>query len=248
MRERFLPNSRRMGFKGLNDAHKRNALPWFLEAADHLKGFCCVIAVEKRVGKMCIREDMIPTMTSRGILQSQWGKRSLEQMLRVVNFLSIFMAILTYPGQNVYWISDEDEIFANPVKTLDTKRLLESFTTAYIAHPLGEVGLGTTTIDEEDRFDEDCASIPDLVAGSTAELLTKLIQENGTLPDVPARLPSLSRKSEIVADWFFSSRHSLAKYGILCSFKGPEHYRIGTWTVDDSLIERPPGIWLPPNQ
>ena len=245
VRARFLPDYRRMGFKGLNDSHKRNALPWFLRAADHLHGFCCVIAVEKRVGKMCIREEMIPAITSGGILQSQWGGKSLERMLRVVNFLGILMAILTHPGQSIFWISDEDEMFANPVKALDTKRMLECFTTAYIRHPLGEVGLGTTTIDEEDRFDEDCAAIPDLVAGSTAELVTSLVQEHGTLPDVPVQLQSLSRKSEIVTDWFFSSRSSLAKCGILCSFKGQGHYQIGTWTLDDSLIERPPGIWMP---
>jgi len=106
------------------------------------------------------------------------------------------MAILTQPEQNVYWISDEDELFANPIKANDTKRMLQCFTSAYISYSLGELGVGTTRIDEDDRFDEDCAAIPDLVAGSTAELLTSLIREHGTLPDVPAEVPSgnLSKK------------------------------------------------------
>jgi len=38
VRQQFLPDGRRMGFKGLNDSYKRRGLSWFLRAADHLHG------------------------------------------------------------------------------------------------------------------------------------------------------------------------------------------------------------------
>ena len=129
-------------------------------------------AVDKRVGRMRAPPEAEKEMKSRGILSSSWRPKSLEQMMRVVSLLSLFLGILSQPHQNFYWISDEDKLFANTSRTLDTKALLERFSSVCVRHPLGELGMGTTSIDEEDRFDEDCAAIPDLVAGATAEVLT----------------------------------------------------------------------------
>ena len=105
--------------------------------------------------------------------------------------------------------------------------------------------MGTTSIDEEDRFDEDCAAIPDLIAGATAEVLTNLVREGDALSDLKL-LPAttMSRKTEIVTDWFFGPTASLRKFGIL-SRKGTGHYRVGTWMITDSMIESPPGLWIP---
>lgn len=136
-------------------------------------------------------------------------------------------------------------MFANTSRTLDTKALLERFSSVCVRHPLGELGMGTTSIDEEDRFDEDCAAIPDLVAGATAEVLTNLVREGDGLSDLKL-LPAttMSRKTEIVTDWFFGPTASLRKFGILFSRKGTGHYRVGTWMIADSMIESPPGLWI----
>jgi len=100
-RRLFLMDGRRMGFKGLNDSQKRGALPAFL-AANQLSGVCCVIAVDKRVGRMCTPTDADKEMKSRGILSSSWRPKSLEQMMRVVSLLSLFLGILSKPHQNLY--------------------------------------------------------------------------------------------------------------------------------------------------
>jgi hypothetical protein len=244
-RRAFLSDGRRMSFKGLNDNQKRRALPAFLAAANQLQGVCCVIAIDKRVGWMCAPDDASSVMKSRGILSSSWRPKSFEQMMRVVSFVSLFTGMFSQPYQNIYWISDEDELFANPSKTVDTKALLERMSSVCVRHPLGELGLGTTTIDEDDRFDEDCAAIPDLVAGATAEVLTGLIREGDALPDVQPLLPTTtSRKGGNVIDWFFGPTAPLRKFGILFGRKGPGHYQVGTWKVEDSLIEHPPSLWI----
>jgi hypothetical protein len=169
-------------------------------------------------------------------------------MMRVVSFVSLIMGILSRPHQNIYWISDEDELFANNSRALDTKGVLEFFSSVCVRHPLGELGLGTTSIDEDDRFDEDCAAIPDLVAGATAELLTNLVGAGAALSHLQL-LPTttMSRKSEMVINWFFGPTASLRKLGILFSRKGPGRYQVGTWMISDSLIESPPGLWVPPS-
>ena len=174
VRREYLPDRRRMEFKGLNDVYRRRALPWFLRAADQIPGCCIAIGIDKRIVGVLIKRDMVPEMHRRALLEATWKFKSLETMMRVVQFVAIFMAVFSNPGQNVYWISDEDELFAG-AKLMDTKRMIEKFTSAYIQHPLGELGLGTTKIDEADRFDEDCASVADLVAGATAEVLSRIL-------------------------------------------------------------------------
>ena len=152
----------------------------------------------------------------------------------------MFMAVFSNPGQNVYWISDEDELFAG-AKLMDTKRMIENFTSAYIQHPLGEVGLGTTKIDEADRFDEDCASVADLVAGATAEVLSRMLTSCREMPKEPRPfLPDqISRESDLISDWFSSQHGLLRKYGVVISMVTPGHYRIGTWRVDEAVIYVP---------
>ncbi len=47
VRQRYLPDGRRISFKGLNDINKRQALIPFLEAADMVPGVLLVVAVHK---------------------------------------------------------------------------------------------------------------------------------------------------------------------------------------------------------
>jgi hypothetical protein len=246
VRRAFMNDGRRMGFKGLNDGNKRRALPGFLTAADQIPGVCCVIAIDKRIVRMCAPPDTDRRMNTMGILSSSWRPKPLEQMMRIVSLVSLFIGILSQPHQNVYWISDEDELFANPSKTVDTKRLLERFSSVCVRHPVGELGLGTTSIDEADRFDEDCAAIPDLIAGAAAEVLTNLTEGSDTMPNLQGiSLPAMSRKSRAVIDWFFGAKASLTKCGILFTRKGPAHYQVGTWKIEEALIEEPPMLWVP---
>jgi hypothetical protein len=237
VRREFLADRRRMEFKGLNDGYRRRALPWFLCAADRIPGCCIAIGIDKRIDGVFIKRDMVSEMHLRASLEATWKFKSLETMIRVVQFVAIFMAVFSNPGQNVYWISDEDELFAG-AKLTDTKRMIEKFTSAYIEHPLGEVGLGTTKIDEADRFDEDCASVADLVAGATAEVLSSMLALCREIPKEPRLFlrDRISRKSDLISDWFSSQHGLLRKYSVVISMVSAGQYRIGIWKLDDAAI------------
>jgi hypothetical protein len=127
VRMEYLPDGRRMEFKGLNDGCRRRALPWFLRAADQIHGLCVAIGIDKRIEGVMITRSMVNELHRRVSLQGNWNFKSLESMFRVVHFVAMFLAVLSHPGQNVYWISDEDELFASPKKTIDTKRMLDQF-------------------------------------------------------------------------------------------------------------------------
>ncbi len=239
VRREYLPDRRRMEFKGLNDGYRRRALPWFLHAADQIPGCCLAIGIDKRIDGVMVKRDMVSEICRRVPFEANWKFKSFDSMVRIVHFVAMFIAVFSTPRQNVYRISDEDELFAGR-KLMDTKRMVESFTTAYVQHPLGEIGLGTTKIDKVDRFDEDCAAVPDLVAGATAEVLSRILMSYGEMPLGRPLVPDqVSRKSDVITDWFSSQRGLLRKCGVVMSQVTPGHYRIGTWGVDDAVIYVP---------
>ena len=249
MRDSYLPENRRMSYKNLNDAFRRRALVPFLQAADHVSGLCVSIAVNKRIANLCSYKTMAEESRRRGILKTNWAPKTFERMMRIVQFVAFFFARVSTAGQNFFWISDQDECFAGP-KAMDTKRMMESFSTAYCRHDLGELGLGTTDIDEADRFDEDSAAVPDLVAGATAEAMTGLHAIYGCILSIAVVAPKLSRKSSIIIDWFLSDLGQLKKLGVVFDTRraedGTSRNRIGTWTIGSTRYsEEASGLWTP---
>ena len=149
------------------------------------------------------------------MLKGSWSAKSLENMFRIVHFISIVIAGLAKPNQNIYWISDEDEIMANPMRSSDVATLISAFTSMYVKHNLGELGVGTTRIDEGDRLEEDFAAVADLAAGTVSEMLTKVSNTSSSssfyessaheLPDY------LSGKTEIILAWLGDNYRRLKK-------------------------------------
>ncbi len=231
VRDAFL-GQRRMSFKDMNDGQRRRALPYFLDAADHICGLCVCIAIDKSIRTLCSDDRLLDRLRSAAVLRAEWNQRGFEEMARIVHFVAILMAAVCVPGQNVYWISDNDNFLANSTYKTDTARLLSSFTSNYLRHPMGELGVGTTDISEDDLYEEDCASIPDLVAGASAEILTSLKKEHQRIPRIPCAIPrTISRKAAVVSDWFFGSAGSLKRMSWLFTHdqgKGPS---VGVWNL-----------------
>jgi hypothetical protein len=83
--------------------------------------------------------------------------------------------------------------------------------------------------------------VADLVAGASAELLSNMLTSFNEIPNEPrVFVPDrISRKSDVINDWFSSQHGSLRKCGVVMSMVAPKHYRFGTWTLDDALIQLP---------
>jgi hypothetical protein len=200
-----------MSYKNLNDGQRRAALVPFLEAADQMQGVCVTMAFEKRLGDLCASKGLYERAKTEGIIQGTWKPQMFEQMMRTVQLVSTLLASVAVKDQNIYWISDMDESFANEQMKIDTVRMISAFTSEYIKHQLGELGVGTTAIDEGDRLEEDLTAIPDLAAGGICELLNRMHQHVGTFPLIPTMLPSLKGKADLINSWFFGSGGSLIK-------------------------------------
>jgi hypothetical protein len=215
VRNRYMADGRRMSFKKLNDANRLKALVPFLEASDEIEGICLNIGIRKEIKNLYIDEKVFEYVQNKETLKGRWSDKSLENMFRIVHFVGLVIAGLAKPDQNIYWISDEDEIMANPTRSSDVAMLISAFTSLYVEHSLGELGVGTTKLDEGDRLEEDFAAVPDLAAGAVSEMLTKVgnMSHNCTFyGNTVHELPDyLSKKTEVILAWLGDENRQLKK-------------------------------------
>ena len=223
IRKKYLADGRRLSFKGLNDRQKQNALMPFLSAANLIKGVSVTLVISKAIDNLyLLKTDVEVTRKSFG-LESKWKHNSLETAIRVAHLVSILTAGLSKENQNVYWISDEDELFANAQKTQDLQKVIGKLSAISISHQLGTLGMGTTIIDEGDRLEEDLTAIPDLIAGAISEIANKLSQFTG------GRIPSnlavpfsgeFSTKTDIISSWIWNKNQGFPKIVIVIEKHG----------------------------
>ncbi len=133
---------------------------------------------------------------------------------------------------------------------MDTKRMVECFSSVYCRHTFGELGLGMTAIDESDRLDEDSAAVSDLVAGASAEMFTALAKKYGVVPGIAVDWPAVSRKCSAIGDWFLSKGGRLKKVGVIFDASHGNDQavrcRIGIWPNPEMKGEDIGGLWTPP--
>lgn len=214
IRRRFLQDGRRMCYKSLNDKCRQAALVPFLAAANHLRGVVLTLAIRKSITDLCWADKFRAHAQELLQLDPDWKTHVLERLLRVVHLVSLIIGTLSRPHQNIYWISDQDELFANERRSMDLKKILDRFASYYVQHPLGEIGFGTTAIDESDRADEDLNSIPDLLAGAVADVSTRLASCcGGFIPGtvaIPFQQP-VRAKTEIIWSWLEDKSQTLRR-------------------------------------
>jgi hypothetical protein len=133
----------------------------------------------------------------------------MERSLRVVHLVSFFLAGLSAPGQDVFWITDEDDIVANEVRLRQLVNVFARISGHYVAHGLRHLRIGTSRSDTGRRDIEDLLSVADLAAGS----LQDCVREQG----VPYRefwLPpptDLAAKTRSIINWFADGTTALKR-------------------------------------
>jgi len=234
IRQQLLPDGRRMSFKALNDRYRQKALVPFLDAANDVVGLLVALIINKSVNELCVGTvDFEKAKESLG-LQRQWRIEDLERTLRIAHLVGLLIGGLSRPRQSIYWISDEDALFASLKRTQDLSKILGKITGFYVRHALGELGFGTTAIDPGDRFEEDAAAIADLAAGGLAEAANVIaVQAGGKIP-VTVAFPfggSFSPKTEAISSWVWQSHGKLRKVVILFE-KQNKGYSVSKWDME----------------
>ena len=216
IRSRFLPNGRRMSYKALNDANRRKALWPFLVAANSIPGVCASLAVAKNVETLFMPDNAPINAELEACLS--WNRSLFERALRIVHFVSFFVAGFSLPNQDVLWFSDEDEIAANPERLALLTKLCANVVSNYGLHPLRHLRCGTTKSDDGSYEVEDLAAIPDLAAGALVDILTPLAGQLRTGVILPGPLDSKPKSSNI-GRWLMDSNHPLKKITLVIDKK-----------------------------
>ncbi|EPG64656.1 hypothetical protein [Leptospira wolffii] len=219
VRKQHLPDNRRMSFKRLSDRHRQNALQSFLIAANKLPGLLLTIGISKSIKNLCEGKEFLKHFSDNNMLTSKWNDESFENSFRIIHFVALLVSYYARTDQSILWVSDQDNLFANEIKSNDVKMLLESICAYYINHPIKEFSLGTTQIDPGDLLEEDLNAIPDFAAGAISELLNHVRFQSGKY--IPSGIvqpinPGLSSKSDEILNWLSTEENSfLSRLNIL---------------------------------
>ena len=226
VRSGFLADGRRMGFKNLNDAHRRNALIPFLSASESLVGNVVTVAVTKELRHLSSYQNAIDVWRKTNSLQAKWNPGAFEQMARIAHFFSLLVAAWSTPGANVSWITDEDEIVANAERLTDAQEFAARLAGIFLPHNLGEFMMNTPAVVNNHSAFEDFLASPDLAAGMIGEILTTTpVYEPGA--QNVFRYAQLTEKSEIISDWFWHHLGTLKKTCILIERAENGKYGVG---------------------
>ncbi|MDZ4818857.1 MAG: hypothetical protein SGJ20_07775 [Planctomycetota bacterium] len=213
LRSAYLPDGRRLSYKGLNDRLKHDALLPFLDCANSLNGVILAILVDKQLGSLFSSTGRLDRDKLEFASLKTWRTATIERMLRVVHFISVLLRGLSSSGQNVIWLSDHDDIAANHKRLVELVACFKNISSHYLPHDLGHCRVGTAASDDGSRQVEDLVALPDLVVGALGDALPLLVR-SGMLSAPRIAVPSplgLKAKAQRVMNWFADSRWPLKR-------------------------------------
>jgi hypothetical protein len=234
IRRELLSDGRRLSYKGLNDKVRARALVPFLSSVLRIPGLLLVTITSRQLRNLCFDDEISARLTAEQVLRARWKRGQLGEAARVAHTVACLVGGMSRPGQDVYWISDEDSMLSNDAQSRDLARLLSAFTSLYVPHALGELGIGTTKLDEGDRWEEDIASVADIAAGGVADVINSLSAScGGRLPTNLAieHKGALTDKAALLADWFWLARGSLTRVAVVFESMPNNQYAVFKTTM-----------------
>lgn len=205
VRQKYLVDGRRIAFKKLTDRALQKALGPFLNATQKMNGIVFCAAIDK------------------SLLDSNFGYQFnligaakpliLAKLTRIAVLGSMLVGGLSNSGQNLHWITDDDEIVSNEVVCQEAGAVISAMMNRNCPKGMEVPCLGIAGKFEDNRRAEDLCAIPDLVGGAMAEMLTAI--DKATIPResdiVTPVLGRTSTKSKLVFSWFAGLKGPLKK-------------------------------------
>ncbi|WP_156440115.1 hypothetical protein [Burkholderia savannae] len=216
-REKFLPDGRRVSYKGLNDRTKFEALPRFLDIANSINGILLIILIDKRLGSIFSENSHAAHTDIEPSFLRSWSPPTIERMLRITWFTGILLRGLSVSGQNLLWFIDQDDIAANEKRHRELVECFKLVSSHCLQHQLGHCRIGTTASDNGNRQVEDLAALPDLALGAWGDVLPRMVAD-GLLSNTRLSFPppsDLKPKTRRILDWFSDNSQPLRRATII---------------------------------
>jgi hypothetical protein len=240
IRRRFALGAKEFAYKDLAMGQMRRALPDYLAAADELPGFLCTVAVDKRIRSVFAieqdaRQRLVAALEAVGL-----GVRKpdvAEKLLRVVHLTAYLAALLGHDGQDIFWMTDHDEICPT---SNQHRQLLEAFARVLSLYQRPEIHFekmgGAAPFAERSVEMNDLLSLPDLAAGTVGDYLSK---RDILRPD-EIRIKSGADK---VLLWLGRAGIGLKKSCFI--LRAGEGDSIGRATIDFTAVDPPSATFIP---
>ena len=204
VRSKLLGGDRTMSYKALGDSVKANALMPFLRAADSIPGLCVTLAIDKSAPEFY--ESSVPLDMSNPQFAPfhKWRPSVLRKALTISHLIGLFVAGLARPGQDLYWVTDNDDIAANRDRLGDLTKLFVWTIADHLAFNLRHVRCGTDAIDDGGRFVVDFISIADLSAGAVYDFMEYKKRAGIELSKQVSPIPpnTIKDKSRTILWWY----------------------------------------------
>lgn len=205
---------RRMSYKALNDSARRRALPSFLLMSDCLVGALTIIVVPRDFGALVRRAEGASDANL-----DRWKPGVREHLLRVSHLGGMITAHLSSPGQDVFFITDQDEIASNQAQLTRLADIVGRTIGHSSPHGFGHLRVGTTKSDNGSLMLEDLAAIADLSAGAVCDIMGSMA-EMGFAPRHRIIMPlpeGVTAKSRMIGMWLSKRKSSLRRSIIMLS-------------------------------
>jgi hypothetical protein len=207
-RAKVLRSKPRMAYKGLNDKVRRQALGPFLRMSGLLRGWLVTFAISKNGLSFFQTRDRTKDVED---LLARWKTPVQERLLRVLHLGGFLVSGLSRPRQDLFFVTDEDDIAANVPQLTDLTKLFGIVASNSLSHDLGHIRCGTAKSDDGTLWLEDLLAYADFATGAVAEIITAMAGGHGLLQrDIVAPLPSgLSHKARAMASWLSDNGEDL---------------------------------------
>lgn len=208
LRKNLLPGGRRMSFKGLNDKYRRNALASFLDASNEIPGILVSFCTSWDLRFPLCADEETDRAQDELAPAALFPAPAFRRLIRTSSFVSLFLAGLSAPMQDVLWFSDEDDFVADNQRVRAATKVVANVTAHFLPHSMRHLRFGSTRSDDGSRSIEDLASLPDLAAGALTEVLSAADGASFILREPPR---TTSIKTRYILSWLASSSSALKK-------------------------------------
>jgi hypothetical protein len=240
IRKKHLADGRRLSFKDLSDARRQKALGPFLRASAGINGILLCVAVEKSLAES--------TLGYRMDGFDDIKPRVLAKLVKISLLGSLLVGGLSGSGQNLLWITDDDEIVSNERTQAAASAVAGTMLKRFCPQGFGDIHLGIAGKFDDGRRAEDLCAIPDLAGGAVAETMTAF---QDSIPESAALFTPLTTrpttKTEIIHSWLATLRGPLRH--LLCALRPADDGGV-RWSFGNSAVQ--PGIasrlWQPPDK
>ncbi len=209
VREELLAGRGEVSYKGLGDAHRQRALAPFLMAANVFPANLFVVLVSKRLKRLFDNPGDKMLFPELVTAVRNWNARSFHRLLLVGTLGAVFASGLAADAQDILWVTDQDEIVPNATKHDHAGHVLHHCLSRYGPTLKGLMVLLTTEANFDGFLLRDAVGIADLAAGCLVDVFGACDRSADQLWVAPTR--ALSRKAQVLLDWFAQVGHPLRR-------------------------------------